>query len=725
MIKKELIIIILAIFSLCGTLSADEGMWLVNNIDEQLYKQMKERGVKIARKDIYNENGPSVKDAVVALDGGMCSGSIVSAKGLMITNHHCAYSDVHGISTPEKNYLEDGFWAFKTEDEIPIKGKTVSFLKKVIDVTDEVKSIIDSLEQLGPRTFRFMGKVEKILLEKIGKLPYSEMQLASMWRENKFYLYLYDVYGDVRLVGVPPVSVGAFGGEQDNWGWPQQKGDFALYRVYMSPDGKPAKYNKENIPLDSKENHLTVSTKGVQNGDYTMILGYPGQTNRYIPSAELKEIYEILNPVSSTIRRMKLDVWDKYMAKDSLVRLKYQNAYFGISNYCDYAKWGNICIKKYHIIDFRRAEEEKLQEWIKASPERIEKYGTLIDDLKKGYDLRAEVVKNKEILRETMIRGADILIFASRMGGLCRSIKHKKRHLERGCKEFKNFRKMNFNELFNEKDMEVEKQVCIAMLEYCAENMDKRYMGDEFKALLEANNGDCKKIVEDAFATSVLTDSVRFRRFFDGNVTKEMIEQDPIVRLRDCIDIVDLNRMDANILETAGINLVVLKRKYVDALYHFRADMGLAQYPDANSTMRFTYGNVSSIEPADGVYYHWQSTSDGIKEKFDKSDYEFNMTPEVYALIEKGDFGRWGVNGKLPVDFLSNNDITGGNSGSAVLNAKGELIGLAFDGNREAMSCDYYFHERYCKCVNVDIRYVLWIIDKYAGAQNILDEMGI
>ncbi|MEN6618749.1 MAG: S46 family peptidase [Rikenellaceae bacterium] len=722
--KKTFLTLIVSFFIFIPFANADEGMWLVNLLDKQLYGQMKSKGLKLKANEIYNEEGSAISDAIIAIDGGSCSGSIISPEGLMITNHHCAYGDVHSLSTSSKNYLEDGFWAMNRDQEINIKGKTVTFLRKVIDVTDEVVSIIDSLDKTGPRGIFFMNKVSGIVEKRYESMPY-EKSLESMWRGSKYYLYFYEIYKDIRLVGAPPVSIGAFGGETDNWGWPQHKGDFAMYRVYASKDGKPAEYSKDNVPLAAKK-YLSVSAKGVKRDDFTMVLGYPGRTSRYMSSFELKEKYEILNPIVSGVRRAKLDVWKKYMDASPETRLKYSEKYFGVENYTDYAKWENICLERYKVKDELVSLEKQLDEWIKADKSRSEKYGNVLGNLKKGYELKAEITKIREYFRESMVRGAELLGLGQKFNALVNTMKRaEKDSMSISDKDVEIFVSQNAIPLFKSIDVSADRELFKVMLKYFSTEVPEKFYDKGFADLLASFNGDVNKLADFVYDNSVLTDSVRMMNFFNKKRPVSEILADPIVTIVKTTGIREYNKVENNILDGAKIDLAKERSNYVKALYEMEKSMGKVIYPDANSTMRLTFGEIGSIEPADGIYYHYQTTTKGIEEKYNPKNYEFNLTPKMQSLLKSADWGRWGENGKLYVDFLSDNDITGGNSGSAVMNAKGELIGLAFDGNRESMSGDVYYKEGYCKSVCVDIRYVLWVIDKYANAQHLLNEMNI
>lgn len=721
--NKKIIVFVLLFSVFMPRVFADEGMWLVNLIDKQLYQLMKEKGLELKPGEIYNPGTVALSDAIVAIDGGMCSGSIISPEGLMITNHHCAYGDIHALSTPEMNYLEDGFWAMNRDEEIPIKGKSVTFLRGISDVTERVNEVIDSLDAAGPRGLFFMNRVSSIVEEDFKDNAY-EKSLSSKWRGSKYYMYFYETYSDVRLVGAPPVSIGAYGGETDNWGWPQHKGDFTIYRVYSSPDGSPAEYSEANVPMKAQR-YLTVSSKGVEKDDFTMILGYPGRTNRYMSSFELKEKFEILNPMISSVRRAKLNVWKKYMDQSDEVRLKYADKYFGISNYTDYAKWENICIERFDVIENVQEREKELEKWINSTPERQEEFGGVLENLKKAYDLKADAEKHKGYFQESLVRGAEFVGLGQRFRGITRFLERAKQDtfdLEYDkAEEFYGIAK----NLFESADVEADRELFKVMLRYYVTEVPDSYYHESFINLLEKYDGDLDAIADYVYDNSVITDRERLDEFFSEPRAVSDILNDPVIEIVNTISIRDFNRNLSAVLKNANLSVGREKTRYVQALYQMRMDKGESIYPEANSTMRITYGEVGGIEPRDAVSYDYLTTTKGILEKEDPDNYEFNLKPDYKELLLKGDWGRWGDNGILYVNFMTDNDITGGNSGSAVLNGKGELIGLAFDGNRESMAGDVYYVDDYTKCVNVDIRYVLWVVEKYGKSAHIIEELDI
>lgn len=734
--KRLLIAVATAILlAIPSAATADEGMWLVNLIQKGLVQKMNKAGLKLPANVIYDESAVSLSDAVVSLDFG-CTGSMISNQGLLITNHHCAYSDVHSISTPEHNYLEDGFWAMNMAEEVPIPGKGVYFLRKAIDVTEEVASIRAKEEAAGHVAgFR---RLSSIIEKKYTKESGYEASLSSMWDGEKYYIFLYEVFRDIRLVAAPPVSIAAFGGDTDNWEWPQHKGDFSLYRIYASPDGKPAEYSKDNVPFQPR-NILKVSTKGVKKGDFTMIMGYPGRTNRYNSSFGVNYIEKVSNPITTTIRRHQLDIMDSWMIADPAVRLKYADKYFSLSNVQELNEGEILTFRRYGVASIRQKEEKELQQWIDADPDRKAKWGTLLEEMKELYASLENLNKQTIYYRETLVRGTQMFSLSMRVAMLIRDSQPKKGKGVRGGRKgnqndsitvsaaSNDYFLRSTSKIYNESDIRVEKDLFSYAFRTFITNMEKKYWGENITSLMERFNGDASALINYVWENSFMTSKEKFDEFTSTEHLSCEYESDPMYKVINSISIGELNKYKAQIEKEHNEKTVnSLEKQYTNAIYQMRNDKGEVQYPDANSTMRLTYGNVGPINPSDGIYYSETSTSQGILDKYNPDDYEFTLKERSKELLEAKDWGRWGdKSGRLDVNFLSNNDITGGNSGSPVMNARGELVGLAFDGNKESLCGDAYFHPDYCKCVNVDIRYVLWILDKYADMQWILTEIGI
>ena len=703
-----------------ATAFADEGMWLIQDINAALEKKMQERGLKLSAGEIYNADAPgaAVSDAIVSL-GFYCTGSIISDQGLLITNHHCAYSDVFALSTPEHNYLEEGYWAVRSDQELPIPDKQVFFLKRVLDITGEVKNLRDDLAKKGLPCG--MRRVSHILESKYKKDTGKEAYLNSMWAGEKYYMALYDVYEDLRLVAAPPVSVAAFGGDTDNWEWPQHKCDFAMYRVYMSPDGKPAKYSSDNVPLKPLRK-LDISLDGYKPGDYTMVIGYPGRTNRYASSLETDYQERVTLPIANELRRNQMEIMRRWMDADPAVWLKYSDTFFGLSNIGEMQEGEAACLKRFGVKAIKESEEKDLQAWIEADPARKARWGSLMSDLQKMYDETEAVERNKAYFRETFFRGTIIGRTIMRMNSARGKFKPMKKFLMRGV---------------SETDPRVERDLLEYSVSQYFTNIDTSLFGPYQRELSAKFGTDFKAMTDYIWEGTMVASREKAEAFNDPAQFKD----DRLKKLLLDVSILDFNKTDDDM--NLRNRILALNKEYTQALYEMRNDKGIAQYPDANSTMRITYGTVGPIEPHDGVWCSWQTSTNGIIEKYDAENRDFKPSDAFMSMLESRDWGRWAVKmpssgkkavpapvgsapaGTMPADFLTDNDITGGNSGSPVLNAEGKVIGLAFDGNKESLASDLYAVPGYNKCVCVDIRYILWTLDKYAGMSRIIEELGL
>ncbi|MCD7793482.1 MAG: S46 family peptidase [Alistipes sp.] len=720
---KKSIFYLLVVALLPISAVADEGMWLVNTFQRVIYPQMKKAGVKLKPGEIYNEESPAICNAIVAIDGGMGSGSVISENGLIITNHHVAYSDIHTLSTPEKNYLENGFWALSPEEELPIKGKSVTFLRKIIDVTEEAKAIRDSLEKANAYGIFGSRKLNRILSLRYGEGISYETDCIPMWKGKKYLLFFYETYNDVRLVGAPPEKIGAFGGEFDNWGWPQHKGDFALYRVYGDRNGRPAEYSEENVPITPWK-VLRIATKGVHDGDYAMVIGYPGRTNRYMSSYAIREKQFVTNPIVIKVRHDRMEILKKHMEADPKIRLLYSDKYFSLSNYADYAKWENICLHRYDVIRIRANEEKKLMEWIRAAPARSAQYGDLCADLERGYAARLEVLRAKSYFQETWLRPSETMLMANRVASMINGMKRQAvTTVKDGDKAFANV-KSSVARVSGTYDPATDLNLMIRMIHIYTDSVSRKYWGEHLSQLYDRYEGNVPTFVTEAFNKSCCRDFDRLIEWFATPRTAEEILADPVVAIVNSIQSQSILSQLESIEEACGVKIDEKERLYTKALYAMREAEAIPQYPDANSTMRLTYGKVGPLLKAkDAIHYASRSTINGYMEKYDPNVFEYRIDDKMRSLIANKEWGRWGENGELYTNFLTDNDITGGNSGSPVLNAHGDIIGLAFDGNRESMSGDVYFHPENFKTVCVDIRFVLWIMEKYAGAGKLIDEM--
>ncbi len=675
-----------------ATAFADEGMWMIQDINEALEKNMRARGLKLAANEIYNDEAPgtAVSDAVVSI-GFYCTGSVISDQGLIITNHHCAYSNIAKLSTPEHNYLEDGFWAMTSEEEIPIEGETVFFLKKVFDVTEEVKGIMKEFRANGkPFGIR---KISAIMEKRYKEATGMECILSSMWAGEKYYMSVYKTYTDLRLVAAPPQSIGYFGGNQDNWTWPRHNCDFTIYRIYE--DGKPV----------TREKSLKVSLAGYHPGSFAMVIGYPGRTNRYTSSAEINYQEKINLPISNAIRGGQMSIIRKWMDADPTVRMKYSEWFFSLSNIQENNDGMAKCFRRFWVKDEKIEQEKEMQKWIDAAPNRKAMWETLIPDLKAIYSETESVERDKVFFRETMFRGTFISRYMLRAGNVS-SVERAKETLREG---------------FAATDARVEKE----LLEYACkeyfENLEFSYFGKFQVKMLDRFGDDYKAMAEYIWNKSVISSLSRI----DGIQSVDEVKNDPLRRMLTDTPVTTFNNRKDQLEKRQRVNK--LGKEYKKALYWMRLHKDVEQYPDANSTMRITYGTVGGLQPNDAVWYNWYTTPEGILQKYNPDDHDYILKDRHKYLLEKGRWGRWGtrVDGRrtMIVDFMTDNDITGGNSGSPVLNAKGELIGLAFDGNLESLASDASYTEGYNKCINTDIRYVMWVLDKYAGMKHIVKEV--
>jgi hypothetical protein len=660
-----------------------------------------------------------LKDAVVALNHGECTAEIVSAQGLLFTNHHCGYEDIQAHSTVEHDYLKEGFWAQSMSEELPNPGKTVSFLIKMEDVTKEaLQNVSDDMSE--KMRDQIIQKNIKTIEQKATKGTDYEAEVKSMYEGNAYYLFIYEVYRDVRLVGAPPSSIGKFGGDTDNWMWPRQTGDFSIFRVYTAPDGSPADYSPNNVPLKAKK-FLKVSIAGVKQGDYAMIMGYPGSTNRYLTSWEVKEVMHHENDIRVKVRTEKLAILKKYMDANPATRIKYAAKYAQSANYWKYSIGQNLGLKRLKVIKRKKKIQREMEAWIKADPQRVKKYGKIFDIIKNAVKNR----KNADIAMnywfEAVYLGPELLQFALKNIGLYRALQGS--DSAKVVEAVENVKKSS-DEFFKDYDAKVDKDLFVHLVKMFFDNVKKEYYPGIWKDIKEKYSGSIEKYADAIYSTSILTDKSRY----DAMLKKpsfDIFAQDlgfnfAISMLQDYWKISgDKDKLSGDYKKGRRLYMAAYIKMITDknpkALY----------YPDANSTMRLTYGTVGGYSYK-GKTYKYYSTIDEYMAKEDPNNPEFVVSKRMKELYKKKDYGRYAdKNGVLRIDFLTNNDITGGNSGSPVLNGKGELIGLAFDGNWEGMSGDIAYEPKLEKTICVDIRFVLWVIDKYANDQRLIKELDI
>lgn len=697
-----------------SALRADEGMWLLPLLQKYNIQAMQQKGFKLTADDIYNLNQASIKDAVIIFGRG-CTGEVVSDQGLVLTNHHCGYAAIQQHSTPEHDYLEDGFWAKSFEEEIPTPGLTATFLVRIEDVTEQVNAAFKPEMSEADRDKAAMEIGRKIAKQATEGTNYTA-SVRSFFGGNQFFLLVYEVFNDVRLVGAPPSSIGKFGHDTDNWMWPRHTGDFSVFRIYAGKDNKPADYSPENVPYKPKH-FLPISLKGVNNGDFTMIMGYPGSTQRYMTAVEVQERMNILNANRIYVRGIKQEIWLKDMQADKAVNIKYASKYAGSSNYWKNSIGMNKALKRLKVYDFKKQQEEEFTKWVLASPERQQKYGDALNLINEGVTGRKEYLHASQYINEALFSGAEIVGFASMTRSLADALKgNKPEEVTKISKSLK-ARSENFYKNYNTPtDLKTAK----AMFRIFMENVPLTYQPDIFNTIRTKYKGDVDKFIDQMFAKTMFTDPAKFNAFLDKPNLKAL-EKDPVYIA--AISISNKAEEISKVMAPFNEKLQRGQRLYIAGIIEMNE--GKAMYPDANFTMRLTYGEVKDYFPMDAVHYDYQTTLDGVMEKEDPDNWEFVVPEKLKELYNSKDYGRYGKDGKMPVAFISTNDITGGNSGSPVMNGNGELVGIAFDGNWEAMSGDIVFENKLQRTISVDIRYVLFVIDKYAGATRLIDEMKI
>lgn len=699
--KFRFLLVILAVAFSAVQLRADEGMWLLQMLEKMNIKTMRAEGCKLTAKQIYDINNSSLKDAIVHFGGG-CTAEVVSDKGLVLTNHHCGYGSIQKISTVEHDYLRDGYWAMNSSEELHAPGLSVTFLEKFVDATDAMISANAKAIKGQKEKENYISKVmDSLCKAATGGDKYLDAYVVSFNAGNNYYVVVSKTFKDVRFVGAPPASIGKFGGETDNWEWPRHTGDFSVFRIYADKNNNPAKYSKDNVPYTPK-NSLTISLKGYKPGDFSMIIGFPGRTNRYMTSAEVQEMQDITNAARIECRTIKENIWQKAMRASQKVNLQYASKFAGSSNFRKKSLGMNETFKKLGVIERRAEEERNFTEWVNASPDRVARYGKTIEkinsavkeraDAQYNYSYFVESINNIELLQPTVAA-------------------------ERDAKDFKEATVDFYKDYCPSLDAEVTK----AMMKIYREKItDTAYIGKIYEIADKEFGGSIDKYVDYVFANSVFVSHDKAAKALADSTFK--LSDDPAAKMLAPMQDVIMKLMTAyrRIANKPGFGEG--KKEYIAGIQEMNA--GKAMYPDANSTMRLSYGKVGGYAPKDGVEYKYYTTLDGVMQKEDPSNPEFIVPAKLKELWKNKDYGQYAnANGELPVCFLTNNDITGGNSGSDVLNAKGELIGLAFDGNWESMSSDIIFEPQLQRCINVDIRYVLFVMDKFGGAGYLLNEM--
>ncbi|MCK5729948.1 MAG: S46 family peptidase [Draconibacterium sp.] len=714
--KKLNLLLLLTVF-LYGSVLADEGMWLPSLINKLNIADMQKMGLELSAEDIYSINNSSLKDAIVALDHGSCTAELISKDGLLLTNHHCGFGNIQKHSSVEHDYLRDGFWAMSKDEELSNPGKTVSFLVSVEDVTEKVLVDVNG-EMSEEERAKAVREITKELEKEAKGDTHYEVYVRSFFNSNQYYLFVLETFKDIRLVGAPPQALGKFGGDTDNWMWPRHTNDFSMFRVYCGPDGKPANYSEDNIPYQPKH-YLPISLKGVEEGDYAMILGYPGGTNRYKTSFGVKNTMEVTNTVRENVREELLKIWGKYMSTSQKARIQYASKYARSSNYYKYSIGQNNGLNNLNVIDKKKAIEEDFTTWVNADNARKEKYGEALKYIEESYkDIEDD--KAKAYMTEALLRGPEIFMFALRARSLVTLLedpKENKDKIEKATANIKN----SLDGYFKDYDAATDQKVAGTLLKVYADNNAVSFHPDFYSTVNKKYKGDFAKYAEKLFQKSIFDNKEELSAFLDDPKLKELNKD---MAFAAASDIIAKYREISTLVEDGQKDLKTGQRLFVAGLMEMESDKTF--YPDANSTMRLTYGKVLDYNPRDGVTYNYFTTTDGYIEKEVPGDSEFDVPARMKELLTAKEYGQYAdADGSLHACFITNNDITGGNSGSPVINGKGELIGIAFDGNWEAMSGDIAFEPDLQRCINVDIRFVLWVIDTYAGATHLIEEMEI
>ena len=712
-LKKSVLLLVATAF--CATTFAinppDEGMWLPMFIKNYNYAQMQKLGLRLTAEQLYDINNSSLKDAIVQLGDGFCTGEMVSRDGLMFTNHHCGYSSVVELSSVEHDYLENGFFAMSREEELPANFH-VNFLERMEDVTSIVLAEVKEDASESTREKVIEAAIKKLQKENSNDGRY-KVVVKPFYEGNEYYMFIYTTYEDVRLVCAPPSAIGKFGGDTDNWMWPRHTGDFTVFRIYTAPDGSPAKYAKENVPFHPKH-FLPISIKGYQPGDYTMIWGYPGTTQRFMTSYEVQNAISVNDPAIYEPLDIILPVINDHMNADAAVRLQYADDYAGLANYWKNQHGEVTSLQNLRVVEKKQQQEKELTQWINASSERQKKYGNCLNDIKKAVEgINGDAYKAMTNANLCLSSSATLLTGWRTRNALS---------LKKGEKGFTPEKietlMKTYEKNLGNKDKATEIDIIMATLKTWERlPVDKRPDIDGF---LNKSFKGSKENFKNALANSIFISKENFEKFVKKPNNK-VLEKDPVYQyLQSMLSMIMVNQHVYSDAEKVDLP----RRTYLAALKEMNADTPM--YPDANSTMRTTYGTVCDYYPADGVHYNYFTTTKGILEKEIPGDPEFDVPAKLKDLILKKDFGQYAdKDGTLHVCFLSNNDITGGNSGSPIMNGNGELIGLAFDGNWEALSSDIVFNTELQRCINVDSRYVLFIIDKFGGQGYLLNEMDI
>ena len=685
------------------------GMWIPSLLKGMNETEMKNLGMKMSVKEIYDVNNSSIKDAVPHFNGG-CTSEVISPKGLILTNHHCGYSQIQSHSTVEHDYLNDGFWAYKMEDELPNENLTVTFIVKIEDVTTAVLNGTATLTNEAEKQKKIQENISA-LSNSLPKENWQENKIRTFYEGNQYMLFVTETFTDVRLVGAPPTSIGKFGSDTDNWVWPRHTGDFSLFRIYADKNNHPAKYSKDNVPYTPKH-FLPISLDGVAEDDFTLVFGYPGKTNEYLPAVAIEQIVNELNPAKIEIRDKALKVTDGFMRKDKAIKIQYASKYAGIANY--WKKWIGETqgLKKSNAVAVKKEAEKAFQQKIVKAGKQKE-YGTLLTDFDKNYAAIAPYALAKEYYAETVQRNTELLSTGLKL------VQLEQVYNTRGEQAF-NDRKTNLinslADFYKNFNASVDEKVFEQLIDLYSKQPSKQFLPQNLI------NVDAKNLATEVYSKSKIKDYDSLKKLLSGDAKTVItnLNTDPAFTLvKQLSD--KYNKEIAPKYDEINLTITALQRTYMKAQLELNTDSRI--FPDANSTLRVTYGKVKGYEPKDATYYEPVTYLEGVMEKYVPGDYEFDVPAKLIDLYNKKDYGPYSENGKMPVNFIGTNHTTGGNSGSPAIDAHGNLIGLNFDRVWEGTMSDIYYDPSICRNIMVDIRYVLFIMDKYAGAKNLISEL--
>lgn len=718
MMKRNLLSAAFALMAL--PVSADEGMWMLTDLKSQNEAAMMDLGLQIPIEEVYNPDGIALKDAVVHFGGG-CTGEIISAEGLVLTNHHCGYGAIQQHSSVDHDYLTNGFWAMNRNEELPCKGLTVTFIDRILDVTTYVNEQLkkdddpNGINYLSPKYLATVAdrfaKAENIQIT-----PATRLELKPFYGGNKYYLFVKTVYNDIRMVGAPPSSIGKFGADTDNWMWPRHTGDFSLFRIYADKNGKPAEYSKDNVPLHVKK-HLTISLAGVQEGDFTFVMGFPGRNWRYMISDEVEERMQTTNFMRQHVRGARQKVLMEQMLKDPAVRIHYASKYASSANYWKNAIGMNEGLMRLKVLDTKRAQQEELL--ARGREKGDNSYQKAFDEIRSIVAHRRDALYHQQAINEALVTALDFMRIPSTTA-LATALKSKdKEKIKEAAQNLKQEGEKYFASV---PFPEVERMVAKEMLKTYANYIPAEQRINIFEIIDSRFKGNIDAFVDACFDNSIFGNQKNFEKFIK-KPSLYKIGYDWMILFKYSITNGILKTAIA--MKEANENYDAAHKVWVKGMMNMRQEKGIPIYPDANSTLRLTYGQVLPYEPADGVVYDAHTTLKGVMEKEDPGNWEFVVPQKLKELYNSKDYGQYGKNGEMPVCFIVNTDNTGGNSGSPVFNSKGQLIGTAFDRNFEGLTGDIAFRPSSQRAACVDIRYTLFIIDKFAGASHIIDELTI